>query len=79
MKNNLHQNHHSPFGLPLMILALFTTLLQKVECSKDDHINARRLYNHLMFDYNSFVSPVYENVNVSIGLKLIQFSLVSSF
>lgn len=64
------------------LLMVTTILLQDVDSTRDDNLNIRRLYNNLMTDYNRLVRPdgrieVHDDVNVSIGLRLMQLSLVS--
>ena len=65
------------FGL----LCLAGHLLQVVDC-RDDRAEAKRLYSSLMVGYNRLVRPVADvdangPLDVSIGLKLTQLSLVS--
>ena len=77
MKSNLLESLPSILAGLLMLLLMLQ--IQTVVSNRDD-VNARRLYNNLMANYNRLVRPVYasdEDVNVSIGLKMMQFNLVS--
>lgn len=64
--------------LPLLF-CLTGRLFATVDClARDDSADAKRLYGNLMAGYNRLVRPV-SDVNVSIGLKLLQLTLVSVF
>lgn len=73
MKSNLLDSLRS------VLVGLLMLQIQTVVSTRDD-VNTRRLYNHLMANYNRLVRPVSvsdEDVNVSISLKMMQFNLVS--
>lgn len=63
----------------LLLLCLAGRWFATVDC-RDESADAKRLYGHLMAGYNRLVRPVSDtDVNVSIGLKLLQLTLVSVF
>lgn len=80
MKNNLLVQCLRSYHL-IVLLMIMMLQIELVDSNRDD-FNARRLYNDLMMNYNRLVRPVNstdEDVNVSIGLKLLEFTLVSFF